>query len=195
MSIKLAIEKLGVGKCYHMHEVFLNPEDVAIWKVAYENRDEVDWPALLSGYVATLDGPACLFWRELADAFPDASVLLVIRDPADWYRSFMSTIYRVVASNQAETAIQLIQYQFLDGFFEGRIEEEAFAIKKYRQYLDDVRCHISADRLVEYRVSDGWKPLCELFHVATPDELFPVTNTRETFATRNRLNGTGAEGR
>ena len=42
---------------------------------------------------ASVDWPGCRFWRDLASHYPDAKVVLTIRDPADWYESISNTIY------------------------------------------------------------------------------------------------------
>lgn len=39
-----------------------------------------DWRELLAGYRATIDWPACSYYRELMAAFPDAKVLLTVRE-------------------------------------------------------------------------------------------------------------------
>lgn len=95
MSVKRALELLGLGRCYHMHEVFLHPDHVPVWDAACEG-DIPDWPKLLAGYAATLDTPACHYWRELAQAFPDVKILLLERDPDAWYDSMYSTTYQVI---------------------------------------------------------------------------------------------------
>ena len=32
LSLKMALEKLGFDKCYHMMEVQMNPEHVQVWR-------------------------------------------------------------------------------------------------------------------------------------------------------------------
>jgi hypothetical protein len=79
LSTKVALERLGLGPCYHMIEVFrTHPEHRALWRrAAAENQ--ANWPEIFSGYRATVDWPSCAFWRELADAYPRARVLLTYR--------------------------------------------------------------------------------------------------------------------
>ena len=74
-SLKLALEELLAGRCYHMIEVRERPEDPDAWGDAYEGRSP-DWTTFFDGYVATVDWPAAPFWWELAQAFPDAPILL-----------------------------------------------------------------------------------------------------------------------
>ena len=39
MSLKLALEELGLGPCHHMHEVFQNaPRQVPLWNAALEGK-------------------------------------------------------------------------------------------------------------------------------------------------------------
>ena len=52
---------------------------------------------LFDGYVATVDWPGAAFWRELSAKYPDAIVLLSVRDSADaWWRSANKTIFEAV---------------------------------------------------------------------------------------------------
>jgi hypothetical protein len=91
MSLKLALEQLGFGPCYHMMEVFAHPEHNAVWEGATLGQP-TDWPAFLAPYRAAVDWPVCNFWRELAVVFPDAKFILTERDPEKWYNSISQTI-------------------------------------------------------------------------------------------------------
>ncbi len=58
-----------------------------------------DWDQIFEGYVAAVDWPASLFWRELSAANPAALVLLSVRNTAQtWWRSADEVIlpYRAV---------------------------------------------------------------------------------------------------
>ena len=57
-SLKLALEQLLGGPCYHMVEVFGRPDDIAVWQDAVDD-EPVDWNALMHGYAASVDWPAC----------------------------------------------------------------------------------------------------------------------------------------
>ncbi len=186
MSVKSALEHLGIGRCYHMHEVFLNPEHIEIWNATCDGKMP-DWKSLFSGYAATLDAPACLYWRELAQCFPSAKVLLLRRDPESWYESMLSTTHQVVMGPKGETepALAMVKRVFFERYFKGRFEDKDYAIARYRQYCDEVRGSISKERLLDYEVSQGWGPLCEFLGYSVPDEPFPRRNTRDMFKARN----------
>jgi hypothetical protein len=50
----------------------------------------MDWKALFKGFEATVDFPACVYYRELLREFPNAKVVLTVRDQERWYQSFLT---------------------------------------------------------------------------------------------------------
>src|SRR5262245_40480811 len=90
LSLKLALEELGLTPCHHMTEVFLNLESVADWMRAAAGN--ADWEKIYGGFAATVDFPGCTFWRELTEFYPEAKVLLTVRDPEKWFESTQATI-------------------------------------------------------------------------------------------------------
>jgi len=185
MSTKRALAALGVGQIYHMHEVFLHPDHMPLW-AGVPSGSVPDWHSLFAGYVGTLDFPACLFWEELAAAFPRTKILLLQRDPEKWYQSMHSTIYQIIKSPKwvGSPGLQLTQDVFFDWYMDGKFDDQDYAIQKYSQYCENVRITVPADRLFVYEVSDGWGPLCSLFECEVPDVAFPNQNTREQFRTQ-----------
>jgi hypothetical protein len=65
--------------------------------------------------------------------------------------------------------------------------QEAPAKAAFDRHNADVRKRAPANRLVEWRATDGWGPLCAALGVPVPAEPFPVTNTSEQFRTRAGL--------
>jgi stress-induced morphogen len=95
-SLKDALERLLGGRCYHMAEVFEHLDEVPTWRAATRG-DEVDWRSFPPDCVAAVDWPASAFWRELADANPDAVILLSTRESAaKWWESADETIFPVL---------------------------------------------------------------------------------------------------
>jgi len=41
---------------------------------------DVDWDEVLEGYRSTVDWPGCAYWRELMETYPQAKVILTVRD-------------------------------------------------------------------------------------------------------------------
>ena len=82
-SLKAALGELGFGPAYSLTEVFENPQHVGFWEAA-RRGEEVDWRGFLeflANYEVAVDWPACAFYEELMEAFPEASVVLTVRDP------------------------------------------------------------------------------------------------------------------
>src|SRR5205823_5555528 len=78
----------------HMTEVLSHPEHIPVWDAAARG-EPVDWEALFRGYQATVDWPGCNFYRDYLRLYPEARVILTVRDPERWYDSARRTIYYV----------------------------------------------------------------------------------------------------
>src|SRR4051812_25302744 len=97
-SLKVAVEHLIGGTCYHGYELLAHPEHTDQWAAAAAG-ELVDLPGMLGSYTAVLDWPAAAFWPELTASWPDAIVILSTRDPDAWWRSASSTIFRGIDVN------------------------------------------------------------------------------------------------
>jgi Sulfotransferase domain len=191
LSLKLALEKLGFVKCYHMMEVWAHPEHVPMWAAAHRG-EPVDWELLYRGYRASVDWPSCNLWREHAALYPNAKVILSTRDPDKWYDSVMSTIYPA-SIKQRDSDDPMMKrfgewiYEIVwKGVFDGRIEDRACAIGVYNAHRERVIATVPKARLLEFDAKDGWEPLCRFLGVPAPDEPYPRVNTNEDFRARNR---------
>jgi hypothetical protein len=178
-SLKLALEQLLGGPCYHMWEVFQHLEQVPAW-VAAAHGDMPVWDELLAGYVATVDFPAAAFWPELMEAYPDALVLLSTRDTESWWQSARQTIVPRVRQELEPPASDMIEAVWA-ARFTSDIHEEVAAKAAYEAFNDRVRAGVPSDRLLEWRLGDGWEPLCSALGVQTPDNPFPHTNRTADF--------------
>lgn len=195
-SLKRALERLGVGPCYHMHEFFAHPEHIPIWEGAARGA-ETDWDRVFDGYAAASDAPACMFWKALSEQYPEAKVVLTVRDPREWYQSMAETVVDVmrnpskVSDERARSVLLTASRLVLDGFFGGRFDDAEEAIGRYHAHCADVRGTLDPGRLLIYEVSQGWQPLCSFLGLPVPTEPFPNTNARGAF----RLRAGGAPGR
>ena len=191
LSLKHALEQLGFDKCYHMFEVGQNPEHRDLWSAA-RRGESVDWDALFEGYKASVDWPACDFWHELAEHYPESKVLLSVRDPERWYASIRNTIHlSTVAGLASEDEAQREQAKWVNWLiwetnFDDRMDDKDHVIGVYEAHTAKVKATIPSDRLLVYEVGSGWEPLCEFLDVPVPDDPFPHVNTTEEF--RERFN-------
>lgn len=193
MSLKVALEELGFGPCYHMIELFGHPEHVALWEAASQGKP-VDWEEIFSGYRATTDWPACSFYRELTKRYPDAKVILTVRDPGRWYESIYNTIYglRSLISSPVfrlaaplrpglGRAARMNDRLIWQDTFGGSLEDRQHAIEVFERHNDEVKKYVPPERLLVYEVKEGWGPLCEFLGVEIPDKPFPHLNDADTF--------------
>jgi hypothetical protein len=203
LSLKEALETLGFAPCYHMVTLFAQPERLRAWSEAADHKargEPTDWMAVFDGFRATVDWPGCAYWRELVAAFPEAKVLLTVRDPDRWYDSAANTIYRMTAPETeagraamadafpAEIAAQLhatgafVNELIWQGTFGGRFSDREHAIRIFNEHNAAVIAEAPPERLLVYEVKEGWAPLCRFLGVAVPEDLpFPHVNDSESF--------------
>jgi hypothetical protein len=183
MSLKLALEQLGMGPCYHMREVFKNPAAPGYWEAAADGKP-VDWEEVFAGYRSTVDWPSATFYKELADAYPDAKVILTVRDPEAWFMSTQATIFASRIFEDATSDWGRMVLKVVGDLFDREMSNKAKLIDVYNRHNETVQRVIPAQRLLVYDLSEGWNPLCRFLGVPVPDEPMPNTNSTEDFKRR-----------
>ena len=142
MSLKVALEELGFGPCYHMVEVFEHPEHAGFWEGAWCGKP-VDWDGFFADYEATVDWPACTFYAELLEKHPDAKVLLSVRDPEKWYespRNPISELRKITAGSRISRAVFSFVGLFVPGVFGiGRMGKEIIWDGTFHGRFEDSR--------------------------------------------------------
>jgi sulfotransferase family protein len=195
LSLHTALEKLGFGPCHHMAEVITDLRQVPLWREAL-SHEPVDVRRVFDGYRATVDFPGASFWREQMEAWPDAKVVLTVRDPHRWYASAKQTIFArppegPPISEMDPDAAEFFGFMFGQFFprvydfggsrpLNGMDEDEA--VEVFNRHIAEVKATVPAERLLVFQVSDGWKPLCDFLGVPVPDEEFPHVNESGDFA-------------
>ncbi len=202
-SLQAALEPLGFGPCAHMADLIDDPGGIDRWEGAVQcaaGGQVVDWEGVLPGYRATVDWPGAHFWAELAGAYPEAKVVLTVRDPERWYESARETIYGPrrlrrasrlasaaialggLAAPGPRRALRLADDLIWDGVFGGRFEERAHAVAVFRRHVEAVTDTIPPERLLVYEVKQGWGPLCRFLGVEPPAGVpFPHLNDGAAF--------------
>ena len=183
MSLKLALEQLGFGPCYHMIEVIEKGEkQVPLWNDALAGKPDFD--AIYDGYNSAVDWPSAAFWKELADDYPDAKIILSSRSAESWYSSISETILTTVWAPdkwppQAVEWFTMVSKVPARSFGPAKIKEEL--IKVFHAHEAAVKAAIPADRLLVHSAKDGWEPLCTFLGVPVPEGDYPRTNSKEEF--------------
>jgi len=193
LSLKLALEELGFGPCFHMME-FVKPEYEprrTLWEAARDG-ERPDWEAMFAGFSSAVDMPACLYYRKLSLAYPRAKIILTVRDPASWYRSAVATVWAPAPAGQAgapgaaERAAKLRGATIREVGFD-ILEDprnEALTTALFSRYSEQVKRDIPPQRLLLFDVRTGWEPLCTFLGVPVPQTPFPSENSAAEFQTR-----------
>ncbi|KAG5982713.1 hypothetical protein E4U55_001503 [Claviceps digitariae] len=236
MSTRTALHQLGLYKCYHMVDVLDNLDtDADIWIRALEaksaaasssssssssgqdekwnwTRDE--WDIILGECQACVDLPAALFTLQLADAYPEAKIVLLNRDPEQWYASVLASVQQFLAPPSSllgilrdlylqalvpehRALVRLSRALLKHGMPYDHVREKDKAIAWFNESYRQVRDAIPADRRLEFSVKDGFRPLCAFLDLPVPmvrDEQtgemveapFPHINDRASFAAQSK---------
>ena len=194
-SLKLALEMLGAGPCYHMMEVFAHPDHIALWHGLCDGGRS-DFDAVLSGFPSVVDWPTTYFWRTLIAQNPDAKVLHTERPAEEWYQSISQTIFpalqRVLPADAPEPWPAARAHQamivrlILEGEFGGDLSREN-AIRVYQAHNEAVRHAVPREKLLVFNARDGWEPLCAFLGVPVPAAPYPKTNSTDEFRVRAGL--------
>ena len=71
-----AFEQLGLRNCDYPDQ-FMEQHDDWI-KLVNEGAENVDFKRMFENYDSVTDVPACWFWKQISDAFPDAKVSMLL---------------------------------------------------------------------------------------------------------------------
>lgn len=178
-----ALNQLGFGPCYHTKEMVQKPGHIEHWLQVYQGAP-IDPRTVFAGYRATADAPGCFFWRDLVREYPDAKVILSIRDARSWYRSMGATILRPDLLDRSDDPVldglRRLALAMSDRIFDNR-RDEAHLTAVFDRHNDEVRREVPADRLLVYDVRQGWEPLCAFLGVDPPAAPFPWLNNTAEF--------------
>ena len=134
-----------------------------------------------------MDWPSTAFYKELMDYYPDARIILTVRDPDSWYGSTSETIYAIYTTMPGwlrrlpplATGFEMIRATIWQGQFQGRFDDPEAAKAIFLKHVEDVKTTVPPHRLLVYHVREGWGPLCEFLGVPVPgNKPFPHVNER-----------------
>jgi Sulfotransferase domain len=194
----VALEQLEFGVCYHMRDLLADLENgLPLWESAAEGSP--DWEQIFGDAQSTVDWPSARYYRELMDYYPEAKVLLSVRDSEAWVRSMRATVWgifhgdsvihhvsdaRTVLDPLWRRYIALMRYMTWDpdtGVLAGETSTDEGLAAAMERWNDEVKSTVPADRLLVWDPADGWEPLCGFLGVAVPDEPLPRLNDTQSF--------------
>jgi hypothetical protein len=198
LSQKIALEQLGFGPCYHMVNVLANLDLAPQWRRAMDG--DAHWDEIFEGCESSVDWPGSFFYKELMEVYPDAKVILGVRDGDSWARSMRATIWGVFYGNglvrhlssarghvdpKWRGYIEMMEEMWRrSGLMEGEETPAEYMSAAADRYHEEVKKTVPSDRLLVWSVREGWGPLCEFLEVPAPEGPFPHVNESEEFADR-----------
>lgn len=195
LTQRAALEILGLAPCYHMQNVFADMSEVGRWRDVLDGK--LSAAEILDGYPAMVDWPGSDHYRELMEAYPDAKVLLSVRDGEAWAKSMQQTIWGLFYDDtlirhvsDARMKVDPIWNTYIEmmkemwrrtQLLDGEATTLEFMAKAMERFNDEVRAAVPAEKLLEWSPKDGWEPLCAFLGVPVPDVPVPHVNDTDQF--------------
>lgn len=198
LSLKLALEQLLTIRCYHALEI--GETDVAHMQqwAAVADGKPIAWDSLFAGYQAVVDYPAVCFSEQLIAAYPQAKVIVTVRDPDAWYTSMTNTVWHHYLRLRAEAltwqapltdqqtcvSLDLVveEKKLWNGLFGGKFEDKAHMLDMFAAHTAHITRLVPAERLFVFQVAEGWEPLCRFLDVPIPhNQPFPKANDSPSY--------------
>jgi Sulfotransferase domain len=193
-----ALEQLGFGPCYHMRDLLADlPAGLPLWEDVFAGSP--DWERIFGPAQSTVDWPSARFYRELMDVYPDAKVVLSVRDGEAWVKSMRETVWGIFHgdsvihhASSARAVVDPFWRRYTDlmraitwnedtGVLAGDTFTDEGLIAVMDRWNDDVKATVPAERLLVWDPREGWEPLCEFLQVDAPAQELPRLNDTRSF--------------
>jgi hypothetical protein len=194
----VALEQLGLGPCYHMRDLLADLErGLPLWEGVADG--EPDWEEIFGEANSTVDWPSARYYRELMERYPDAKVLLSVRDGSSWVRSMRETVWGIFHGDSVirhvcearavldplwrryTALMRRITWEPDTGALAGETSTDAGLIAVMDRWNDAVKASVPAERLLVWDPEEGWEPLCHFLDAEVPGEPLPRLNDTASF--------------
>lgn len=169
-SLAEALTILGYSPIYHMREVRKNDHEkywIAALEAKFEGRGKqfgrTDFDEFLQNWAGVTDIPAAIFYEELMVAYPEAKVILTVRDENKWFESMKSTIWTIPPTKP----LGALTDKHIWGSNPDVHGIQAF--KKHNENVLQAAKKMGREVLV-YEVKEGWASLCKFLGKEIPYE-------------------------
>jgi len=200
-SLKYALQILLKAPSYHMQNILLNKRDARLWQNIILKKKNVNWSDIYNGYGACLDFPSCNYYKELMKEYPDAKVILTVRDADSWMKSWNALNREVLDSITFKFFSKIPGTSFYiqkkihneailgpRGMFKGHKSEKNIK-NEFIKWNQSVIDYVPKDRLLVYEIKDGWEPLCNFLNIPVPDISFFHKNKTKNMGHMSRFIG------
>ena len=190
-SIASALKMLDFNIYYFWEHEAIHGDE---WLDLYLKGKNPDFISMYQGVDGVTDLPAAFWYQEIFEAFPDAKVVLTVRDSEDvWLKSYVKQcdfdmnlegcgfLQKLLIRSWSHRRYYALNDAMNSAAF-GSLQEESTLLfkKKYREHNERVKAAIPKERLLVFNVKQGWKPLCEFLGCEIPEEDFPWLNAGQT---------------
>ena len=190
-SIAKALQVLGFSVYDFMEHISIHHDQ---WASVYRCGEEPDFLSMYQDVDAVTDLPAAIWYEEIYKTFPDAKVILSVRDSEDvWFKSWsnqttvfrnpgflVKMIMRYIMPYTQGFDVHLCDDIDMSAYGTLRPESKFLQKKKYREHNQRVQAVIPKEKLLIFNVKQGWKPLCEFLGCEIPEQEFPRANVSGT---------------
>ena len=184
-SLKYALQTLLNAPSYHMQNILLNKKHAEIWQdIIFKKKKNIDWDKIYAGYGACLDFPSCNYYKELMQKYPDAKVILTVRDADSWMKSWNVLNREIINSITFKLFSKIPGTSFYiqkkihneailgpNGMFKNHTSEKNIK-NEFINWNKSVIEYVPEDKLLVYQVKDGWEPLCDFLDLPKPEQPF-----------------------
>ncbi|VDM04362.1 unnamed protein product [Schistocephalus solidus] len=212
-SLKCALTHLLKAPCYHMYTLVNELREPALrdWLETFKllhscfGDEKPDAQMKLArkltenlrGFASAVDYPACVYYRELMEIYPEAKVILTVRDADDWVASCRATVMSEEMLRKPTIGRRLVHWwsntsslldlhdaMFKCSFGENFLQASDEELKQaYLRWNEEVIATVQKERLLVFNAEDGWKPLCNFLGLEQPVDLpYPHANRRTEMA-------------
>ncbi|CAK8688903.1 unnamed protein product [Clavelina lepadiformis] len=193
-SMQAALKELGYN-VYDFMENFEYLHDDWV-KILAEGGSTEDFRRMYENVDAVTDIPGNIFWDEIHKAFPEAKIVLTIRDEDKWIDSvenqyskankpiffvltFFSPTFKKLGRFGDKLACAIFGSASKASLFKAPTINSLLYKMKFRRHNAHVLQNAPKDKLLVFSVSEGWEPLCNFLGTPIPSTSFPRKNVRE----------------
>lgn len=154
----------------------------------YRSSPTPDLDSVFGGYDVVTD-LASFYAEELIERYPNAKVVVTVRDFEPWRESVIGAIFTPICSPAAVVVRKVVEpllgyrsqmasCKMFSGLFKGddRDTWQCNMRRAYDEHHALIKRLVPPERLLFFRVSDGWEPLCAFLDKPVPEAAFPRKN-------------------
>ena len=155
------------------------------WRDLYHDGIVPNFATMYKDVDAVTDLPTAFWFEEILEVFPDAKVILTVRDSEEqWVQSLLKHLK--LGEEICPRCFDILpEVRKMRRFFTAlhhatfgseNLNSSFLYKKKYREHNQRVQAIVPANNLLVFNVKEGWQPLCKFLDCAVPSQDFPRKN-------------------